>query len=100
MERITKKGFREIIENNATANIGRLPADKFPLEKVDEFVTGERVAAIEAPFWRTVKVKGSRQVAFSDNSSFEFKAGAQYYQRDNLLFVHIPDWQTIVYLVK
>lgn len=99
MEKITKKRFREIIENNKTANIGRLPIERFPLDKVDEFVTDERVAKIDAPFWRTVESKQTNSIMFSDKSWLEFKSGTQYYQRGNLLFMHIPNWQTIVYLV-
>lgn len=99
MEKITKKRFREIIESNTTANIGRLPIERFPLDKVDEFVTDERVASIEAPFWRTVEIKQTNSIMFSDKSWMEFKAGAQYYQRGKLLFLHLPNWQTMVYLV-
>lgn len=99
MEKITKKRFREIIENNTTALIGRLPIGRFPLDEVDEFVTDERVASLEAPFWRTVEIKQTNSIMFSDNAWLEFKAGAQYYQRDKLLFLHLPDWQTMVYLV-
>lgn len=99
MEKITKKKFREIIENNTTANIGRLPIGRFPLDKVDEFVTDERVASIEAPFWRTVQSKHTNHVYFSDKSRLDFKSGYEYFQRGKLLFVHIPNWQTMVYLV-
>lgn len=99
MEKITKKKFREIIESSTTANIGRLPIKRFPLDKVDEFVTDERVASIEAPLWRTVKIKQTNSVMFSDESWLEFKSGAQYYQRGKLLFLHIPNWETIIYLV-
>lgn len=99
MEKITKKKFREIIENNTTAFIGRLPVERFPLDKVEEFVTDERVASIEAPFWRTVEAKQSNSIMFSDKAWVDFKAGTQYYQRGKLLFLHIPNWQTLVYLV-
>lgn len=99
MEKITKKKFREIIENNTTAFIGRLPVERFPLDKVDEFVTDERVASLEAPFWRTVESKHANRVYFSDNSRFDFESGYEYFQRGKLLFVHIPNWQTLVYLV-
>lgn len=99
MEKITKKKFREIIENNTTANIGNLPIGRFPLDKVDEFVTDERVAAIEAPFWRTVKSTHANHVYFSNNSRLNFAPGYEYFQRGKLLFLHIPNWQTIVYLV-
>lgn len=99
MNKITKKRFREIIENNKTALIGRLPIERFPLEEVDAFVSVERVASLEAPFWRTVEVKQTNSIMFSDEAWLEFKSGAQYYQRDNLLFLHLPNWQTMVYLV-
>lgn len=99
MEKITKKRFREIIENNTTANIGRLSVERFPLDKVEEFVTDERVASIEAPFWRTVTQRMSNGFIFSDNGRLDLQSGYEYFQRGKLLFLHIPDWQTIVYLV-
>lgn len=99
MEKITKKRFREIIESNKTALIGNIQVNRMSLAEVDDFVTDERVKAIPNPQWRTVEIKQTNAVMFSNNSWMEFKAGAQYYQRGNILFLHLPNWQTMVYLV-
>lgn len=99
MEKITKKKFREIIENNKNALIGNFPVSKWTLEAVDEFATDERVNAITAPEWRVAVQKRSSSIIFSNGARLDFKSGDQYYQRGNLLFLHIADWQTMVYLV-
>lgn len=99
MEKITKKRFREIIENNTTALIGNCPLSKMSLAELDEYATSERVDAIPMKNWRTVESKHSNHVVFSNNSRLDFQVGYEFYQRDNLLFVLIPGWQTMVYLV-
>lgn len=99
MEKITKKRFREIIESSTTALIGNINVNKMCLAEVDAFCTAERVNAIEAPLWRTATHKGANYTRFSNGSRLDYQSGQEYYQRDNLLFVFIPDWQTMVYLV-
>lgn len=100
MEKITKKQFREMLEENSTALVGVVTSARMSMDEIcsslDVALTDEFRKGVN---WRHVLKVGSDKDRFNDGCYVDFAPYTDYYKHGDCIILRKEDFKTLVYLV-